>query len=88
MSDDLGLLAAAEGTSAEIAWIIVYVLCCVVMVAPFLVWFAGVRTPRAERQERARTAEGTVPLRPHDALADADDDEDDLRAGPARRRSA
>jgi len=86
MTDDqLGLLAAAEGTTAEIAWVVVYVLCCVVMVAPFVIWFAGVRTPRAERRRPTPDDESTV----LDADgAPADREEVDARDDQPRRRSA
>jgi len=47
------VLGAAEGTGAEIAWVVIYVLCWILMIAPFALWWAGVRTPRSERGGRA-----------------------------------
>jgi hypothetical protein len=47
------VLGAAEGTGAEIAWVVIYVLCWILMIAPFALWWAGVRTPRSERRGRA-----------------------------------
>ena len=44
------VLAAAEGVGAEIAWVVISVLCWILMIAPFALWWAGVRTPRAERR--------------------------------------
>jgi hypothetical protein len=46
------VLAGAEGTGARIAWVVVYVLCWCCVVFPFALWYAGVRTPRAERAAR------------------------------------
>ena len=57
------VLAAAEGVGAEIAWVVIYALCWILMIAPFALWWAGVRTTRAER--RARAAADT----PSDAAA-------------------
>ena len=51
------VLAAAEGVGAEIAWVVIYILCWILMIAPFALWWAGVRTTRAER--RARRAADT-----------------------------
>ena len=50
------MLGAAEGTGAEIAWVVVYILCWFFVVFPFVLWYAGVRRPRAERDERRRGA--------------------------------
>ena len=50
------LLGAAEGTGAEIAWVVVYILCWFFVVFPFVLWYAGVRRPRTERDERRRGA--------------------------------
>jgi hypothetical protein len=63
------VLAAAEGAAAEIAWIVVLVLCWFLMIAPFALWYAGVRTPRAERRARRAGAELTnpAPTRPANA---------------------
>jgi hypothetical protein len=52
------VLGGAEGTGAEIAWVVIYGLCWILMIAPFALWWAGVRTPRSER--RARRAESPV----------------------------
>ena len=46
------VLAAAEGVGAEIAWVVIYILCWILMIAPFALWWAGVRTTRAERRAR------------------------------------
>jgi hypothetical protein len=56
------ILGAAEGTSAEIAWIVVYVLCVVLVLAPFALWWAGVRKPRSEkRRQREAAQRATTP---------------------------
>jgi hypothetical protein len=65
------VLGAAEGVGADIAWVVIYVLCWILMVAPFALWWAGVRTPRAERQaRRAAAADGVEPARIDDPVAD------------------
>ena len=46
------IIGAAEGAGARIAWVVVYVLCWCCVVLPFVVWYAGVRTPRAQRTAR------------------------------------
>ena len=51
------VLGAAEGTGAEIAWVVVSILCWILMVAPFALWWAGVRTPRSERRAVADPSE-------------------------------
>ena len=51
------VLAAAEGVGAEIAWVVIYILCWILMIAPFALWWAGVRTPRAERRARRAAAD-------------------------------
>ena len=72
MTDDATVvLGAAEGTGAEIAWVVVYVLCWFFVIFPFVLWYFGVRTPRAER-EATRTG-SVVPT-------SADVDEHDGRA--------
>ena len=73
MSDQqVTVLGAAEGVGADIAWVVIYILCWILMIAPFALWWAGVRTPRAERQARRAAAEagGVQPAR-----FDASDDE-------------
>ena len=44
------VLGASEGATADIAWAVIYVMCWILMAAPFVLWYAGVRTPRAERR--------------------------------------
>jgi hypothetical protein len=66
------VLGAAEGTGAEIAWVVIYVLCWILMIAPFALWWAGVRTPRAERRARRAATEG-------DGTEDADRGTDEPR---------
>jgi hypothetical protein len=46
------VLGATEGAAADIAWVVIYVLCLLLMVAPFVLWYADVRTPRTERRAR------------------------------------
>ena len=72
MTDDATVvLGAAEGTGAEIAWVVVYVLCWFFVIFPFVLWYFGVHTPRAEREaDRTGDAEPTS----------ADVDEHDERA--------
>ena len=65
------ILGAAEGTSAEIAWIVIYVLCVILAIAPFALWWAGVRTPRSEKRRREAAP------RP-EALADTDTQGNDV----------
>ena len=65
------ILGAAEGTSAEIAWIVIYVLCVILAIAPFALWWAGVRTPRSEKRLREAAP------RP-EALADTDTQGNDV----------
>jgi hypothetical protein len=55
------VLGVAEGTSAEIAWVVVYVLCWFFMIFPVVLWYAGVRTPRAEREGRPAATDVTDP---------------------------
>jgi hypothetical protein len=50
------VLAAAEGLGAEIAWVVISILCWILMIAPFALWWAGVRTPRSERHARRAAA--------------------------------
>ena len=69
----VGVLGAAEGAGADIAWVIIYVLCGFLMIAPFALWYAGVRTPRAERQAR-RAADATGSAPDPDAVAATDDE--------------
>jgi hypothetical protein len=61
MTDDATVvLGAAEGTGAEIAWVVVYVLCWFFVIFPFVLWYFGVRTPRAVR-ETERSGATTAP---------------------------
>lgn len=61
MSDhQAAVLGAAEGTGAEIAWVVVYILCWILMIAPFALWYAGVRTPRAERRARRNASDAVA----------------------------
>jgi hypothetical protein len=55
----VAVLGAAEGVGADIAWVVVYILCWFLMIAPFALWYAGVRTPRAERRARRAAATAT-----------------------------
>jgi hypothetical protein len=63
------LLGAAEGTGAEIAWFVVYALCWFFVVFPFVLWYCGVRTPRAERRK-------DLAREPNDDTAAPDRDEE------------
>ncbi len=54
------VLGASEGATADIAWIVIYTLCWILMAAPFVLWYAGVRTPRAERRA-ARDRQADAP---------------------------
>jgi hypothetical protein len=71
MTDDATVvLGAAEGTGAEIAWVVVYVLCWFFMIFPFVLWYFGVRTPRAERVATGAEASPPIPdVDEHDGRA-------------------
>ena len=77
MSDhQVAVLGAAEGVGADIAWVVIYVLCWILMIAPFALWYAGVRTPRAERVARRAAAEAAAaPAEPAPADPSVLDDE-------------
>ena len=79
MTDQPGvMLGATEGTGAEIAWVVIYGLCWILMIAPFALWWAGVRTPRSER--RARRAAAPTAEHPSHVTEASEPDETPVRA--------
>jgi len=71
MTDDATvMLGAAEGTGAEIAWVVVYVLCWFFMIFPFVLWYFGVRAPRAVREAKRA---GAASASPNPAVDESDE---------------
>jgi hypothetical protein len=71
MTDDATVvLGAAEGTGAEIAWVVVSVLCWFFVIFPFVLWYFGVRTPRSVREsERTDATAPPTEVEDHDGRA-------------------
>ncbi len=48
------VLGASEGATADIAWIVIYTLCWILMAAPFVLWYAARPMPPPSRRTRPR----------------------------------